>query len=650
MNGCANPSGRVRRADHPATVLTALLTACSPTVDLGHNGADLQLTAPRLIVAQDGAPARLAVTLGEDARAAGTTVTCDGLPAGVTCMRTLDYQPPSSEANLVVQATPDAMPGDTNITVTVTARTGAQSLAQPLTVTVGIVAKVGTVADGSKGSGGMLDEVMSTSLQPASFQRVIPNPQALAALAPQHIHVQAYEPPWKANPPADQQQHGDWDFSVLDPIVLPLLVPGGGGPGDGYPELQIATPPMLPGTLNANGNFDFSSDANVQVFAQYCAYLVQYYNGGGFSWAGETRRPVTDPGAPPSRIAWWGILSDYNNADSNTKDYVRIFNAAAAAMRQVDPSIQISALEFTDDQTMPPASYLPDFVAAGGVDPHTVNAISVHMFATFSNAEAESDTTLFGAVPGFHDDLRAILQMLSGSALAGTPVWVTQSNVNSNYPTVGGGSASSSGPFVNDLRGTHPFFAAWRPYMFSQLGQAGNSALYQWEYTSGHDPGAGSLDLDAQNAEVNYDDSTAFLSYWVDRALAETYSPVPSAAPQSILTLTTTESTPATVDLLATAKGDGTVVVMFSDIAVDPRQSNDGPGQARTVIVDLSAFQHSGSPPVFASATTRTIDVATDVSSGPGAPKPIAIPADNRVPLTLGGYGVEFLTLVRASQ
>jgi hypothetical protein len=63
---------------------------------------------------------------------------------------------------------------------------------------------------------------------------------------------------------------------------------------------------------------------------------------------------------------------------------------------------------------------------------------------------------------------------------------------------------------------------------------------------------------------------------------------------------------------------------------------NNGAGDPRTVVVNVSALGN------FTSATLLTIDSHTDVNAGP-APAPVT-PA-GKMTLTLGGYGVAFLTL-----
>ena len=78
--------------------------------------------------------------------------------------------------------------------------------------------------------------------------------------------------------------------------------------------------------------------------------------------------------------------------------------------------------------------------------------------------------------------------------LGDVAVWVTENNVNADYDSGNGYSACNpTQKFVTDQRGTSAFFAAWRPYAFSQLGKAGNQAIYHWDYPA-----------DAQFGEVNY--------------------------------------------------------------------------------------------------------------------------------------------------
>jgi hypothetical protein len=72
------------------------------------------------------------------------------------------------------------------------------------------------------------------------------------------------------------------------------------------------------------------------------------------------------------------------------------------------------------------------------------------------------------------------------------------------------------------------------------------------------------------------------------------------------------------------------------DRAVHAASDNNGTGEPRTVIVDFSALGN------FSTATTLTIDANTNVANGPS---PVAVAFSPQMAITLGGYGVTFLTL-----
>jgi len=83
-------------------------------------------------------------------------------------------------------------------------------------------------------------------------------------------------------------------------------------------------------------------------------------------------------------------------------------------------------------------------------------------------------------------------------------------------------------------------------------------------------------------------------------------------------------------------RDDGTVVIMVADHAVHAPSDNNGTGDPRTVVLDLSALG------TFSSASHVTIDANTNPISGPvGVP----ITPAPRLTVTLNGYGVSFLTL-----
>lgn len=109
---------------------------------------------------------------------------------------------------------------------------------------------------------------------------------------------------------------------------------------------------------------------------------------------------------------------------------------------------------------------------------------------------------------------------------------------------------------------------------------------------------------------------------------------LPSPPGENILALSVTES--KTVEVLATKRDDGTVVIMVTDHAVHSPSDNNGTGDPRTVVLDVSAL---GS---FGSASQLTIDASTNLATGPTA---VTVTPAPRLTVTLNGYGVSFLTL-----
>jgi hypothetical protein len=265
-----------------------------------------------------------------------------------------------------------------------------------------------------------------------------------------------------------------------------------------------------------------------------------------------------------------------------------------------------------------PRNNLPWFVASpanGGVSA-PVDAATLHLYSTAK--QSDTDAKIFATIPGFANDIRYFYQELrTRPDLASVPVWVTESGVNVAFPS------SSGGSFVLDLRGTNAFLAAWQPYVFSQIGKAGNQGLVQWDFTD-----------DAQRGLVNENTNVNYLSYWVEYWLLRKF-PWDGVTPgPDILDLNATET--STVEILATRNSDGSVVVMMADHAVHAPNDNNGPGDPRTVILDVTALG------TFTTATQLTIDANTDTVNGPAE---VAIAPAARMTVSLGGYGVTFVTL-----
>jgi len=120
----------------------------------------------------------------------------------------------------------------------------------------------------------------------------------------------------------------------------------------------------------------------------------------------------------------------------------------------------------------------------------------------------------------------------------------------------------------------------------------------------------------------------------VDRSLQNAF-PAGSTAPvQQILADNTTD---ASVEALAVENAKGTITVMVVNRAVHADSDDNGSGDARTVVVDLSSFNQ------FAAASLKSVDATTNLVSGPVG---TSIPPSSRITVTFAGYGVAFLTLM----
>src|SRR5882762_1925967 len=574
----------------------------------------LSLSTSTVVAPQDGTPGTVDVTVSGANTASSVSVATSNLPSGVTSQFAPAAGGFSGTLSLVAGSTSPAGTYSASVVVT----NGTRTTSQSFVLVIAIAASIGNSVDATLGIGGKLDEFMSTSFQPAEWDyqffqnHTATEPALLNKLGPQHIRLQGLSKavPMKANTGSAT----DWDFAVLDAIVQPVL-----SVADNSPEFQIAVAPTF---LNdpTSGHFVFNA-ANVQAFAQYCANLVRYYNAGGFTW-GPSRTNFVSPSYPLRKITWWGIYNEYNINGMTPSEYIQLYNAVVPAMLAVDSTIKISAMELA---VTDPTTDLPPFVASptsGGVNAQ-VNVVSTHFYPTCN--QQDLDTTLFDRVPQIVQYIHYVYQELgTRTDLKSVPIWVTENNVNADFANSNGTSnCNPTQKFVPDPRGTSAFLAAWRPYVFSQLGKAGNQALYHWDY--GADP---------QYGEVDYGTGSTYLSFWVDYWLGQMFPSTLGFPGPNILQLIVTETSSA--EILGTKNGDGSVIVMVVDRAVHASTDNNGTGDPRTAIVDVSALG------TFSGVTSITIDAKTNATSGPAS---LNITPAQKISVTLGGYGVTFLKL-----
>lgn len=310
---------------------------------------------------QDGTPAKITTTVSGNSGA--VTFSLGGLPSGT--VSNVAQQSGTSSGTITLTSSPNTPAGTYTLKVTATDGVGS-SASQNLTLVVAVAGIVGATADQTQGVNGKLQQFMSTSFQPAEWDyqfflnHPALEPTQLTMLGSQHIRIQGQSQaiPMKAN--SNPQQASDWDFTMLDAVVQPVL-----SAADHSPEFQIAVAPAF---MNVNGVFDIAN--HLTDFANYSANLVRYYNTGGFPWGGQVFKS-----ASPNKITWWGIFNEYNINGLTPAQYVQMYNAVVPAMLAVDPTIKFSALELSDFDccTGDPRANLPTFVASpasGGVNAH----------------------------------------------------------------------------------------------------------------------------------------------------------------------------------------------------------------------------------------------------------------------------------------
>jgi hypothetical protein len=593
----------------------------------------VSLSVSSLTIYQDGTPASVNVTITR--------------PAGDANDVTLTVAPPLSSMNVTIQSPgagntgtvtfatggPVPLPAQ-GVAVTASTPSGTYNLSieasdattsgsAALTLTVGVAAVVGSAVDPTQGVNGRLQVAMSTSFQLASWgdQFFVQFPTAttpLGNLLPHHIRMQVIERDIPETSP------GVWDFSYPDGIINPIM-----SVTDHSPEYQIAKAPAY--MYDTSGNIV----PNFAAFGDFAADLVRYYNtpAGILDATSCNKSPcVSTPLNGVGRVDYWGIYNEPNINDEfndsaapnspGPQNYVNMYNVVVPKMQAVDPTIKLVAVELADFGSEA-QNYIPTFVQNVT---QQVNVLATHFYATCN--QADTDQTLFDAINQFVPHIQYLYsQLQTKAALASVPVWMTENNVNADYETAGGLSACNGTPFVLDQRGSSAYFAAWRPTVFSKLGKVGLQALYHWDFAA-----------DAQYGEINASNMALQLGYWVDYWLGQYFPSNPDVTPPtgaSILQLGVSEN--SSVETLAVKNGDGSVVVMVADHAVQATTDNNGPGDPRVAAVDLSALG------TFSSASLLTIDKNTDVANGPAA---TSITPAGHMTIQLGGYGVAFLKLM----
>jgi hypothetical protein len=598
---------------YPITITATDGTATSTAVlSATLDAVTIAPTAGALAVRQDATPATASFTV---ARTTGVTnsitVSASGLPTGLTAAFT---QPGTGTTGSVTFTTASTPAAAGTYTVTLTATDGKATGTTTLSVTIGVVLTVANATDTTIGRSGQLQQFMSTGFQPSTYNNnffpTYPKTTTLTALNSKHIRLQPVVGaiPWTANTGAST----DWSFTAVDQTVQPVLTVG-----DQSPIFQIAkAPPFLNGT---NGNFTYNS-TNLGLLTTYAQNLVRYYNTGGFTYGGQHFQ------SPSSQhITWWAIFNEPNLNGITAAQYVSIYNALVPAMLAVDPMLKFVALELSDFSGQPQA-FLPTLVmpaASGGLNAQ-VNAFATHFYGTCM--QTATDASLFTGVTQFATDVTYFYaELAKRSDLAALPVWVTENNVNSDYPlTTGYDSCTPTQLYVLDPRGTSTFFTAYRPLVFSRLGKAGNQSLYHFLYE-------GSLAY----GEVNNANDATTIAYWTDYWLERTF-PWDGVSTGALLYKTTTTEPTSTVDVMATLNADSSVSLMVTSYATAATTDDNGAGAARTVYVNLAALG------TFTTGTEVDLNASTSAATGPASK---AITPSSTLTLNFTGYGSSMFIL-----
>src|SRR6266704_3622274 len=233
--------------------LSCLIPLCLVAAACGSAGSgrttgtlSLSLSSSMALAPQDGTPAK--ITANAAGNSGAVTFTVGGVPTGTASGVA---QESGSATSAITFHSSASTPAGT-YTLKVTARDSVSSVSQSLSLVVAVAGMVSSTVDQTQGVNGKLQQFMSTSFQPAQwdYQYFINHPDVtpLTTLGPQHIRIQAVAQaiPMKAN--SSPQQASDWDFTMLNDVVQPIL-----SAADHSPEFQIAVAPSF---MNANGVLD----------------------------------------------------------------------------------------------------------------------------------------------------------------------------------------------------------------------------------------------------------------------------------------------------------------------------------------------------------------------------------------------------------
>jgi hypothetical protein len=458
---------------------------------------------------------------------------------------------------------------------------------------------------------GPLATRLSTNLVYPDIVEGIPGGQArLSALAPPLLRIHAgTDGTWPGGPapalPAGDAQ-GNWDFSSLNRLVGNVRAYGS------RPLLNMRYAPNWMWTCTqpfAGGaqGVGTLADPSFATLAAYLARLVAYYNTGAMvTEAGAT---VTNPAGTANRIDYWELWNEPDLANETPchpadwgpaltpAQYLAMWNAAAPAMRAIDPTIKLVGPATANATTGYSPEYVPTLLAGARIPP---DVVSFHGYGGWENTQGDEEIFDGGANT---DGLAGIVAGLARvrAWAPGKPVWVTEINVNADW-----GDDPAGRP-----RGAYG--VAWGASAFRRLALGGASLVNQYEFAAGSQFGM----LDASSGQI-------YLPYWRDLLLGQAF-PAGSA-------LVAAASGLPGVEALAARRPDGSLGVLVINHQVRSDAVIGGTGLAATMTVDL------GLTPT--AVRLWQLDATTSATNGPDMQ---TLAAGRTVQLSFPGYGLAVL-------
>jgi hypothetical protein len=394
---------------------------------------------------------------------------------------------------------------------------------------------------------------------------------------------------------------GDWNFSSLDSVVNDIHAAGA------QTFLTIAYAPewmwICPQGAIRDGTFG--------EFADYMARVVSYYNRG--SLIAEDGRTVTNPAGTTNRITYWGLWNEPNLRSDGcppggfpylgVPEYIAMWNATAASMLAVDPTIKLVGPTTAHGVTGTVPDYLPALL---GSATHQPDVVSFNDYGGWLNTQ--TDAFFFNGDMGCCG-LDAITRDLAQVRewAPGIPVWITELNVNAAW--------NEDDP---TRRPWSAYGAAWGASAFQRLARAGADVVFQYQFTH---PALRQFSL------VDVTTGAPLLPYWRDYYLARYFPPGSTifAASTSI----------GDIEVLAARPPDsGNVRVLVVNRQVDDPSAVGGLGLPATVTITVA-----GLPDVDA-VTVRMLDASTPLDTGPLA---VSLPARSTATINFSGYGAALL-------